>query len=70
MTLVIGVNSHEGEHGQIGNIGRYGQAMTRDQMKTTTKSVQPKVQEESEIRNKNGLWYIIPSLWKAFTWTQ
>ena len=42
MTLVIGVNSREGEHGQIGNIGRYGQGMTRDPMETTTKSVQPK----------------------------
>ena len=46
MTLVIGINSHEGEHGQISNIGRYGQAMTRAPMETTTKSVQPKAQEE------------------------
>ena len=46
MTLVICVNSHEGEHGQFGSIGRYGQGMTRDPMETTTKSVQPKAQEE------------------------
>ena len=42
MTLVTGVNSHEGEHSQIGNIGMYGQAMTR----ATAQSVQPKAQEE------------------------
>ena len=46
MTLVIGVNSYEGEHGQIDNIGRYGQGMTRNPMETTTKSVKPKAQEE------------------------
>ena len=60
MTLVIGVNSHEGEHGQIGNIGRYGQGMTRNPMETTTKSVQPKAQEEmpeSKIRMGYGILY-------------
>ena len=60
MTLVIGVNSHEGEHGQFGSIGRYGQGMTRDPMETTTKSVQPKAQEdipESEIRIGYGILY-------------
>ena len=60
MTLVIGINSHEGEHGQIGNIGRYGQGMTRNPMETTTKSVQPKAQEEmpeSEIRMGYGILY-------------
>ena len=41
-TLVIGVKSREGEHGQIANLGRYGQGMTRAPMETTTKSVQPK----------------------------
>ena len=46
MTLVTSVNSHGGEHGQIDNIGRYGQGMTRDLMETTTKSVQPNAQEE------------------------
>ena len=68
MTLVIGVNSHEGEHGQTDNIGRYGQGMTRIPMEATTKSVKPKAQEEMP-ESKNGLWYIIPSLWKALTWT-
>ena len=60
MTLVIGVNSHEGEHGQIDNIGRYGQGMTRNPMETTTKSVKPKAQEEmpeSEIRMGYGILY-------------
>ena len=60
MTLVIGVNSHEGEHGQIGNIGRYGQAMTKAPIETTTKSVQPKAQEEmseSEIRMGYDILY-------------
>ena len=60
MTLVIGVNSHEGEHGQIGNIGKYGQGMTRNPMETNTKSVQPKAQEEmpeSEIRMGYGILY-------------
>ena len=60
VTLVIVVNSHEGEHGQIGNIGRYGQGMARDPMETTTKSVQPKAQEEmleSEIRMGYGILY-------------
>ena len=68
MTPVIGVNSHEGEHGQISNIGRNGQGMTKNPMETTTESVQPKAQEEmpeSEIRMAYGL----PSLWKALTWT-
>ena len=60
ITFVIGVNSHEGEHDQIGNIGRYGQGqgMTRDPMETTTKSVRPKAQEEmpeSEIRMGYGI---------------
>ena len=57
MTLVIGVNSHEGGHG---NIGRSGQGMTRNPMETTTKSVQPKAQEEmpeSEIRMGYGILY-------------
>ena len=60
MTLVICVNSHEGEHGQIGNIGRYGQGMTRAPMETTTKSIKPKAQEEipeSEIRMGYGILY-------------
>ena len=60
MTLVIGINSHEGEHGQIGNIGRYGQGMTRKPMETTTKSVKPKAQDkmpESEIRMGYGILY-------------
>ena len=60
MTLVIGIDSLEGEHGQIGNIGRYSQAMTRAPMETTTKSVQPKAQEEmpeSEIRMGYGILY-------------
>ena len=58
MTLVISVNSHEGEHGQIGNIGSYRQGMTRNPMETTTKSVQPKAQKEmpeSEIRMGYGI---------------
>ena len=58
VTLVIGGNSHEGEHGQIGNIGRYGQGMTRAPMET--KSVKPKAQEEmpeSEIRMGYGIFY-------------
>ena len=45
---------------QIGNIGRYGQGMTTDLMETTTKSVQPKAQEEmpeSEIRMGYGILY-------------
>ena len=57
MTLVIGIDSHEGE---LGNIGRYGQAMTRAPIETTTKSVQPKAQEEmpeSEIRMGYGILY-------------
>ena len=60
MTLVISVNSHEGEHGQFGNIGRYGQGMTRDPMETTTRCVQPKAQgemPESEIRMGYGILY-------------
>ena len=59
MTLVNGVNSHGGEHGQI-DIGRYGQGMTRNPMETTTKSVKPKAQEEmpeSEIRMGYGILY-------------
>ena len=60
MILVISVNSHEGEHDQIGNIGRYGQGMTRAPMETTTKSVKPKAQEEmheSQIRMGYGILY-------------
>ena len=60
MTLVNGVNSHGGEHGQIDNIGRYGQGMTRNPMETTTKSVKPKAQEEMpeyEIRMGYGILY-------------
>ena len=60
MTLVNCVNSHEGEHGQTDNIGRYGQGMTRNPMETTTKSVKSKAQEEmpeSEIRMGYGILY-------------
>ena len=60
MTLVNCVHSHEGEHGQTDNIGRYGQGMTRNPMETTTKSVKPKAQEEmpeSEIRMGYGILY-------------
>ena len=45
---------------KIGNIGRYGQGMTRTPMETTTKSVQPKAQgemPESEIRMGYGILY-------------
>ena len=57
MMLVIGIDSHEGERGQIGNTGRYGQAMTRAPMETTSKSVQPK-----SLLNLSKL---VKKLWKS-----